>query len=220
LAGLAPHAKNVIARRLKNSTFKKGQSIVTLGAPTDRMYIIEKGSVAIESIDGKAHNLLAGMTFGMDGLIYSQPYDIKVVATSDEVQTLSLTMQDVFATAGTGEQDALERQLLTEFRRYLLKRIPGMKKKADDFFATMLNHCEVQRFEENTIVFSQGETLDSIYVKEFGSFQSSLAREPGKGNLEIFGLEWRATTDTAKATYTLKAVEEGALIRVPLTILR
>eukprot|EP00930_Biecheleria_cincta_P039988 TRINITY_DN27435_c0_g1_i1.p1 TRINITY_DN27435_c0_g1~~TRINITY_DN27435_c0_g1_i1.p1 ORF type:complete len:993 (-),score=177.83 TRINITY_DN27435_c0_g1_i1:110-2992(-) len=220
LAGLVPHAKNVIARRLKSSTFKKGQSIVTLGAPTDRMYIIEKGSVAVESIDGKAYTLLAGMNFGMDGLIYSQPYSVKAVATSDEVQTLSLTMEDVYATAGTGEQDALARQLLTDFRRYLLKQIPGLEKRTDDFFATMLNHCEVLRFEEKLVVFSQGETVDSIYVKEFGSFQTSRAAEPGTGNLEIYGLEWRETTDTAKAPYTLKAVEDSALIRVPLAILR
>lgn len=231
LASLPPQAKNVIARRLKSSTFTKGTDIVTLGAPTDRMYIIEKGSVTVEPSNGKSQTLLAGMNFGMDGLIYAAPYSVKAVAASDDVQTLSLTMQDIYATAGTGEQDALERQLLTEFRRYLLKRIPGMEKKPDDFFATMLNHCEVLRFEDNSIVFSQHEAVDSVYVVEFGSFESSTGTRPridsetltgstAGGSFEIFGLEWREAIDNAKAPYTLKSVGEGALIRVPLTILR
>lgn len=231
LAGLGAHARNTIARRLKSSNFKKGMSIVNLGAPSDRMYIIEKGSVTVESSDGKSQTLLAGMNFGMDGLIYAAPYSVQAVAASDDVQTLSLTMQDVYATAGTGEQDALERQLLTEFRRYLLKRIPGMEKKPDDFFATMLNHCEVLRFEDESVVFSQHETVDSVYVVEFGSFESSKGTRPridsdtltgdtAAGSFEMFGLEWRDATDHVKAPYTLKALGEGALIRVPLTILR
>ncbi|CAE7202056.1 Pka-R2 [Symbiodinium pilosum] len=161
LAGLTAAAKNTIARRLQRQFFRKGEVIIDPEDVADRLYIVESGSVMVQCGDvEKGQLLLAGMSFGMDRLLYEEPYDIKVIAQSDEVKTLSCTLPDIFASAGTGEQEALERQIRRALNMWLLKSVclPG---ESDDRLATALRHCDVLEFEAGATVFEEKDELNS-----------------------------------------------------------
>mmetsp|Transcript_47456 Transcript_47456/g.110987 ORF Transcript_47456/g.110987 Transcript_47456/m.110987 type:complete len:815 (+) Transcript_47456:62-2506(+) len=227
LAGLTGPAKNTIARRLKPQTFRKGTVIIDKEDLADRLYIVESGSVLVQcGEEEKGRQLLAGMSFGMDRLLYDEPYDIKVTAQSDQVKTLSCALPDILASAGTGEQEALERQMQKAFNMWLLKSV-CLPNQSDDGLATSLRHCDVLEFEEGASVFEENDELKSIYIVIRGVFGVKGAKITRKaevrGNLVsasliAFGMEWMDQAVPVAAPYALHAETPGALLRVPLFV--
>jgi len=238
LSQLTPAAKNTIARRLQADTFKKNQTIVDKDDVSERIYMIEKGHVMITAgDDDKAQPLPVGMVFGMSRTLQGEAYDVKVVAGSDEVKTLSLSLKDVFASSGVGEQDALERQLKASLHRFLLKQVNDLSRKSDNFFTSALNHCEVLKVTESGTVFNTGDRVDSVYIVISGQFfmkdEDGETVMPDAGRIVISGSVAEPAAETfgedfvdpedpepAKAPYTLQAAREGSLLRVPKSLLR
>ncbi|CAE7360807.1 Pka-R2 [Symbiodinium sp. CCMP2592] len=228
LTGLAASAKNTIARRLQRQTFRQGDVIIDPEDVADRLYIVESGSVTVQCGEEEGQLLLAGMSFGMDRLLYEEPYDIKVTAHSGEVKTLSCTVPDILASAGTGEQEALERQMKKAFHTWLLKSVclPG---ESDDRLATALRHCDEVEFEAGATVFEEKDELNSVYIVIRGVFETKAVKIRHKaevrGNLVsaspvAFGMEWTEQTAPVSAPYALHAETQGALLKVPLFVVR
>eukprot|EP00931_Biecheleriopsis_adriatica_P039810 TRINITY_DN22761_c0_g1_i1.p1 TRINITY_DN22761_c0_g1~~TRINITY_DN22761_c0_g1_i1.p1 ORF type:complete len:999 (+),score=209.65 TRINITY_DN22761_c0_g1_i1:102-3098(+) len=234
LANLAARAKIQLARTLTRHTYKGGSVVVNSDDVTERIYIVEKGQLAVISEDGaRESNMVAGMSFGMGKFLYSERYGIKVVTEGEEAELLSITLEDIFSTCGKGERDALQRQLQTDYRAWLLKGIPALRKKPDEELQRLLNHCEVMSFSRDAIVFHKGEAVSSVYIVESGSFTSG---EDGvdmvkSGStmvgavvcpwLKIFGLEWVDSKDVQMfAPYSLRATSKSTLLRVPFSKLR
>jgi len=228
LTGLAASAKNTIARRLQRQTFRQGDVIIDPEDVADRLYIVESGSVTVQCGEEEGQLLLAGMSFGMDRLLYEEPYDIKVTAHSGEVKTLSCTVPDILASAGTGKQEALERQMKKAFHTWLLKSVclPG---ESDDRLATALRHCDEVEFEAGATVFEEKDELNSVYIVIRGVFETKAVKIRHKaevrGNLVsaspvAFGMEWTEQTAPVSAPYALHAETQGALLKVPLFVVR
>ncbi|CAE7444547.1 Pka-R2 [Symbiodinium natans] len=233
LAGLTASAKNTIARRLQRRTFRKGDVIIDQEDTADRLFIVESGSVMVQCGDEeKGQLLLAGMSFGMDRLLYDEPYDIKVTAHSGEVKTLSCTVPDILASAGTGEQEALERQMKRAFHTWLLKSVclPG---ESDARLATALGHCDVLEFEAGATVFREQEELNAAYIVIHGVFESKglkiQNRAEVRGNLVSASpiafvrdseMEWVQQPTPVPASHALHAETHGALLKVPLFVVR
>ncbi|CAJ1394057.1 unnamed protein product [Effrenium voratum] len=228
LAPLPAAAKNTIARRLQPKCFEKGSVIIDPKAKADRLYIVESGSVMVQCGEEKGIQLLAGMSFGMDRLLGEEPYDIKVTAFSDQVKTLSCTLPDILASAGTGEQEAMVRHMQRALHMWLLRSV-FLPDESEQQLANALRHCDVLPVNEGDVVFEKGESLTSVYIGIQGVFQS-----PGhpiyratevRGNIVnasplAFGAEWATRDSPVSAPYRLEAATAGSLLRVPMYVVR
>lgn len=227
LAKLTAAAKNTIARRLQPKTFYKGDVIIDHDQAAQRLYIIESGSVMVKSSqDEKGQQLLAGTSFGMDMLLYEEPYELQVTVFSDQVKTLSCTLPDILASAGTGEQEALERQMQRALQMWLLHSV-CLNGESDKQLANALRKCEVLEYKQGATVFQKEETLTSVYIVIHGVFAPDSfkpqRRTEVRGNLVnaspiSFGMEWASSDGPVVAPYTLKAETSGALLSVPLAV--
>jgi len=227
LAKLTASAKNTIARRLQPKTFYKGDVIIQRNDAADRLYIIESGSVMVKcGKDEKGQQLLAGTSFGMDKLLYEEPYELEVTVFSDQVKTLSCTLPDILASAGTGEQEALERQMQRALQMWLLHSV-CLNGESDQQLANALRKCEVLEFKKGDTVFEKEDKVSSVYIVIRGVFEPESFQSPQRtevrGNLVnaspiSFGLEWARSEGPVVAPYTVKAETSGALLSVPLTV--
>eukprot|EP00933_Yihiella_yeosuensis_P033563 TRINITY_DN27241_c0_g1_i1.p1 TRINITY_DN27241_c0_g1~~TRINITY_DN27241_c0_g1_i1.p1 ORF type:complete len:978 (+),score=202.39 TRINITY_DN27241_c0_g1_i1:106-3039(+) len=241
LANRTPAAKNTIARRMKPQTWKPGEPIVQETSVSKTLYIIEKGQVTVSSADmSNPIKMVAGMAFGAAGLLHGEPYGLTIAAGSEEVKTLSLSMEDIFSTAGMGEQDALERNLRSDYRAWLLKQLPPMKGKNDEFYKATLNHCETMEVKKGDTILKVGQQLESVYIVEKGSFEMKDVMEgmstkqwiqPSCGfvgsvvapALTFYGaelLDAKGASDKVLCPYTLEALADGFLLRVPSALIK
>lgn len=227
LARLSASAKNTIARRLQLKTFRQGDVIIDQAQPASRLYIIESGSVVVKcGSDEKGQQVLAGTSFGMHGLLYEDPYVLEVTAYSDQVKTLSCTLPDILAAAGTGEQEAMERQMHNALNMWLLKSV-CLGNESDKQLANALRKCEVLHFKPGATVFQKDDELASVYIVIHGVFEPDSFKPARKtevrGNLVnatvvSFGMEWSQSEGPVSAPYTLRAESAGALLSVPLQV--
>eukprot|EP00931_Biecheleriopsis_adriatica_P015262 TRINITY_DN11768_c0_g1_i1.p1 TRINITY_DN11768_c0_g1~~TRINITY_DN11768_c0_g1_i1.p1 ORF type:complete len:997 (+),score=171.87 TRINITY_DN11768_c0_g1_i1:72-3062(+) len=230
LANLSASAKIEIARGLRHHKFKEGHTIVESKDASERLFIVEKGQVAVIGRDGQRENILvAGMNFGMSRFLYQEPYGMKVVAESDAA-LLSLTLKDIYATCSKSAQEALERKLQQEFRLWLLKEFFSrtMRGEVADY-ERELNRCTVMKLERGQAAFAKGDRLDSIYIAEYGSFSRGEGETDTTAVMEgvagpspyVFGLEGLEMDGQGQSvrSYDLHATSNASLLCMPLSVL-
>jgi len=227
LADLKTAQKIGVATRMRNDHFTRGQVLVEEEQATDRLYILERGELRLQSSAGREERLIPFQIFGMQGLLSGAPYGCKIVAASPKADTLSVSLADILDTAGTGERPSLERHLTESMRLYLLRQIPHMKQKGDDYFQALLNHVEVVRYAPGDVVLRAGSLLNAVYVVERGFLAEmqpeAVAGQRGapshiKGPNSILGADCLTSTTPVMASFTLEAMSECSVLRVPAAV--
>jgi len=232
LAGLQPAYKVGVAEKLADEVHREGEVLVEPIHRTDRMYIVEQGEVRLDYPDGREERLVPFAFFGMEGLLRRQPYGLKATVLSESATLLSVTLDDIMEVAGPGERKSLERTLADAMRCHLLRQIPHLESKGDDFFYALLDHVEVIQFLAGDTVVAKGSTVTSVYIVEQGSLEDQFDEampDPGT-NLEdtrhsidskfILGAECLVKRDTVVCQRTVVATTDGTALRVPLSAMR
>mmetsp|Transcript_169006 Transcript_169006/g.410741 ORF Transcript_169006/g.410741 Transcript_169006/m.410741 type:complete len:972 (-) Transcript_169006:74-2989(-) len=228
LADLTVTQKIGVAKRMRSSRFSRGQVLVEEGQTNDRLYILERGALRLQSGEGRDEELIPFQCFGMAGLLSGAPYGCTVTVASSQADTLSVSLADILDTAGTGERPSLERHMTESMRCYLLRQIPQLKHKGDDYFHALLNHVEVARHRPGDIVVRAGSHLSAVYVVERGQLRelppeaASVHRMRNedriRGPNSIIGADCLTSTTPVMASFTLEAISESSVLRVPVAV--
>jgi CRP-like cAMP-binding protein len=90
LADLNPTDLKQVATLLHPMRYRAGEIIFRASAPADKLYLVEKGNVRVQTLNGGAYLLGPGESFGERALITEQPHNITVSADTDvDVWTLN-----------------------------------------------------------------------------------------------------------------------------------
>lgn len=227
LADLKVTQKIGVAKRMRSDRFHRGEKLVEEAQATDRLYILERGELRLRSGDGRDESLIPFQCFGMQGLLSGAPYGCTITVASSQADTLSISLADILDTAGTGERPSLERHLTESMRCYMLRQIPHMRNKGDDYFHALLNHVEVVRYAPGDVVLRAGSLLSAVHVVERGSL-IEVPPEAGdgrrrvssrvKGPNSIIGADCLTSTTPVMASFTLEAISECSVLRVPAAV--
>jgi len=215
LANLTAEQKIKVARRMHRDVFRRGAVVVRAQDPTERVYIIESGVARMEQAECPQEELVPGQHFGSRGLLHGAPYGYSVTVACDELRTLSVSLDEIYQAADTGEQPQIERALTDGMRVLLLKQVPGLEERPDDFYYGLLNHVKVLHFAAGAHVLCKGALLGAVYVLENGRLAAKPGEEPDPGTAEEEALEFVAS-DVFGAE--LLDPEEDAQIHVPVTL--
>ncbi len=73
--------------------YRAGEKIFRASAPADKLYLVDKGNVRVQTLGGGAYLLGPGESFGERALITEQPHNTTVSADTD-VDVWTLDKQD------------------------------------------------------------------------------------------------------------------------------
>jgi len=224
LANLTADQKISLGKKIRTDHFARGSILVEEDQETDRVYIIEEGDVQLWAGSEKVGVLTTFQCFGMEGLLFAEPYGRRVTALG-MVTTLSVSLDDIFEAAGTGERPSVERNMTDSLRCYLLKQVPQLRSKGDqndDFFKTLLNHIEIVNVSRGDVVCTKGSTFKSLNIVERGRLVEADATDPRNTQEVIaggfFGQECLGGDGAAFASATLTAKMDSVLLKVPATL--
>lgn len=93
-ADLSPADLRQIAPLLHPMRYRAGEVIFRASAPADRLFLIEKGNVRVQTLNGGAYLLGPTESFGERALITEQPHNTTVTADTD-VDVWTLNKQDL-----------------------------------------------------------------------------------------------------------------------------
>jgi CRP-like cAMP-binding protein len=173
-----------------------GRKIILLGTVADSFYIILSGKtrVVITNTYGEerlVNVLSAGDCFGEIALIENVPCTATVIAASP-LSLLKLERRhfDEFLAALP-----LERKRITDLIRHgkLLMSIPLFTYLSPDQLSFLIEHCKVESFKKDEVIFRQGDPGDKFYIIKEGAATICRAEEDervlsktiGKGS--VFG---------------------------------
>jgi CRP-like cAMP-binding protein len=94
LADLNPGDLKQIATLLHPMRYRAGEIIFRANAPADKLYLVDKGNVRVQTLGGGAYLLGPGESFGERALITEQPHNTTVSADTD-VDVWTLNKQDL-----------------------------------------------------------------------------------------------------------------------------
>ncbi|HHY56737.1 MAG TPA: cyclic nucleotide-binding domain-containing protein [Chloroflexi bacterium] len=94
LADLNPSDLKQVATLLHPMRYRAGEIIFRASAPADKLYLIDKGNVRVQTLGGGAYLLGPGESFGERALITEQPHNTTVSADTD-VDVWTLNKQDL-----------------------------------------------------------------------------------------------------------------------------
>ncbi|PJF45605.1 MAG: hypothetical protein CUN48_18035, partial [Candidatus Thermofonsia Clade 3 bacterium] len=83
-----------IAPLLRPMRYRAGELIYRASAPADKLFLIERGTVRVQTLTGGAYLLGPGESFGERALITEQPHNTTVSADTD-VDVWTLSKQDL-----------------------------------------------------------------------------------------------------------------------------
>jgi len=227
LKTLETSLKIKIAERLKSDVYQQGDDIQAEGEATHRFHIIEKGEVMLMRKGETLCKKHPGYTVGELGNMHKEKATFRCVASSKEVKTLSISMEEILETAGTGERPALERTLASCFRRALVMQLPQMKGKSDEYISAVLNHAETLRYHEGDVIFGVGKPIEAAYLLEKGEVRVTEGKRESDVDLpdleRHFGSECLSVASSGmladvRAAYTLQAVTDCLMLRVPKAV--
>merc|ERR1712008_616053 len=180
LANLTVDQKIGLGKKIRTNHFAPGAVLVEEDQDTDRVYIIEEGDVQRWAGSARMDVMSSFQCFGMEGLLSGEPYRRRYTASST-VTTLSVSLDDIFEAAGTGERPSVERNLTDSLRCHLLRQVPQLRSKGDendDFFKTLLNHLEIVHASRGDVVCTKGSTFKSLSIVERGRWVEADATNP------------------------------------------
>jgi len=228
LADLKASHKIRVAHRLVPERFSKGHVVVEALQATERIYIVERGEIVEQSRDGQEKELHGCEYFGMEGLLSGAPYGCTFTVTSETADVLSISMADILDTAGTGERPSVERQITESMRCYLLRQLLDMQQQGDDYMQSLLSHVEVGQYSPGDIIFYAGTRLNSIHIVELGrvslvpaetAIASQHTQATERGPNSIIGVGCLTDTMPVLASFTLQAITECSILRVPASLI-
>ena len=95
-ADINPSELKQVAALLRPMRYRSGEIIFRTSAPADKLYLIDKGNVRVQALNGGAYLLGAGESFGERALITEQPHNTTASAESDvDVWTLNKSDLDM-----------------------------------------------------------------------------------------------------------------------------
>ena len=94
LADLNPGDLKQVATLLHPMRYRAGEIIFRASAPADKLYLVDKGNVRVQTLGGGAYLLGPGESFGERALITEQPHNTTVSADTD-VDVWTLNKQDL-----------------------------------------------------------------------------------------------------------------------------
>lgn len=94
LADLNPGDLKQVATLLHPMRYRAGEIIYRTSAPADKLYLIDKGNVRVQTLGGGAYLLGPGESLGERALITEQPHNTTVSADTD-VDVWTLNKQDL-----------------------------------------------------------------------------------------------------------------------------
>merc|ERR1740123_2091245 len=226
LANLTADQKIGLGQKIRTNHFAPGAVLVEEDQDTDRVYIIEEGDVQRWVGSARMDVMSSFQCFGMEGLLSGEPYRRRYTASST-VTTLSVSLDDIFEAAGTGERPSVERNLTDSLRCHLLRQVPQLRSKgdeSDDFFKTLLNHIELVHASRGDVVCTKGSTFKSLSIVERGRLVEADATNPCNMQEFIaggfFGEESLVSDDAVLASATLKAAMDSVILKVPAALLK
>jgi len=240
LANLSSKQKIRVAEVLKTQVWYAGAILAGQSHITSRLFIIEHGTVDMEvnntdqlpsfmKVTGKGISLGPGQFFGMRGLLYGSPVGFHIVASSDKVQTLSVSVEEILNTAkDPREREEISARMHESMQGYLMRQVPQLRHMADNFFLSVKSCASEVFFKKWTIILSKGTPIEIVYVLEQGKIiqydgDATDLQELVSDNVnppehvtpgDYFGVEC-LTNKKACAPYTLVALTDVKLLSVP-----
>nr|HMN30684.1 cyclic nucleotide-binding domain-containing protein [Caldilineaceae bacterium] len=90
LADLSPTDLRPVVEKLRPTRYRAGEQIYRVNTPADTLFLIEKGNVRVQPLNGTHWILGAGEAFGERALLTNQPHNTTAIADSDvDAWTLS-----------------------------------------------------------------------------------------------------------------------------------
>jgi len=226
LANLTPDQQISLGKKIRTDHFSRGSVLVEEDQETDRVYIIEEGDVQMWVGSEKVGALASFQCFGMEGLLFGEPYRKRVTANG-RVTTLSVSLDDIYEAAGTGERPSVERNMTDSLRCHLLKQVPQLTSKGDeneDFYKSLLNHQETVNVSPGEVVCTKGSAFKSLTIVERGMLVEADAADPSNKQVVVaggfFGEECLVRPGAAFASVTLQAATECVLVKVPAALVK
>jgi len=227
LQNLEKHEKIMIAEQMQSCTTKKGEIIQREGEAESRFHMIEKGEVTLMRNGKEIGKRYAGFMVGEMTAMFGEPARCTCVASTEEVKTLTISMESIYGTACTGERPALERKLLSNFRRELISKMPQMQGKSDEYISAVCSYIEPSKFAKGEVLFESGRKMECAYIVECGEVSV-------QGGPADFGAEDRQRAEPrrlygdeclvmgadgelveARASYSLVAASDCSVLRLP-----
>ncbi|MFN8495139.1 MAG: cyclic nucleotide-binding domain-containing protein [Caldilineaceae bacterium] len=99
LADLPPNDLKQVAHHLHPTRYRAGEQIYRASTPADALYLLEKGQVRIQPLNGGSWMVNAGEAFGEQSVLTNQPRNASAIAESDaDVWVLSKKDFDMLVT--------------------------------------------------------------------------------------------------------------------------
>lgn len=187
----------------------KGENVVTQGEPTDRMFVIEKGSVGVYTQDfvdrppELEHIKTVGDLFGVLSLLYNQPGPFTITAHTENLVLWAITRRK-FHELTTNQT---KRRVAKKVR--LLEGVPLIADNLEqNLIVQLADSMEYVELEHGQTVVKRGEALTKVYIigegtAELTEIEGQVTPTPlGKG--DAFG-EWSLLDFQAKADATMTA---------------
>ncbi|KAH9255543.1 hypothetical protein BASA81_006373 [Batrachochytrium salamandrivorans] len=187
----------------------KGENVVTQGEPTDRMFVIEKGSVGVYTQDfvdrppELEHIKTVGDLFGVLSLLYNQPGPFTITAHTENLVLWAITRRK-FHELTTNQT---KRRVAKKVR--LLEGVPLIADNLEqNLIVQLADSMEYVELEHGQTVVKRGEALTKVYIigegtAELTEIEGQVTPTPlGRG--DAFG-EWSLLDFQAKADATMTA---------------
>lgn len=226
LKNLDTHEQIAVAGQMQSHTYTKGSYIVEEGQTAGRLHMIEKGEVTLVKNGKVIGNRIAGFMLGEMTALSGDPAWCSCIAASHEVKALSISISEILDTAGTGERPALERKLQSSLRRVLVKQMPQMKGKSDEYISAVCSYVEPVKFSPGDFLIEQGRLLEAAFIVESGEVGMPAAldgaheEELRPERRRLYGDECLAPAPDGglvdvRASYSLTALSPCSVLRIP-----
>jgi cAMP-dependent protein kinase regulator len=224
LRGLDMPSLEDVAARVVRTEYRAGEEVMHQGDVGDSFYVIERGEVEVEIGGYPVARLNRGAGFGERALLRDSPRSATIRALSDiEVWRLE---RDDFLMAMTGQRPDDAGEAERPLRPYLpdigsrpltdvLGDLSQLAGSSRDRLEKLAAATTTEQFEPGSVVISEGEAADSVYVVLAGIAEVVVAGEqtsrlfPGDAFGEI------AVLHSTPRTATVTAFDELTVCRVP-----
>eukprot|EP00928_Gymnodinium_smaydae_P011365 TRINITY_DN14202_c0_g1_i1.p1 TRINITY_DN14202_c0_g1~~TRINITY_DN14202_c0_g1_i1.p1 ORF type:complete len:1031 (+),score=225.13 TRINITY_DN14202_c0_g1_i1:84-3176(+) len=193
LVGLSPEQAVRVACRMQRQVWTRGATVATSAGGEGRLFIVETGSCRLftSNVNAVPSNLRdswtpetglelgTGQSFGMLGLLSGAPLGATVVASRDDVATLSITQSEILATFDCPKEKQLfEAGMHDAMTGFLLCHVPQLAFMEERHLEKVRQHVEEVHFKKWSVILVEGDVYDSLWILKTGKLVGYTGRVP------------------------------------------
>jgi CRP-like cAMP-binding protein len=193
LSNLSLRERQLLGSMLHYVPLKKNSVLFEEGSIGRNLYIVYQGAVDAVSYKDQMKKdyvvlstIKEGQIFGEIGLMIAMPRTATIIALNDSLllELRKEDFQNFLTLAPSCEENfkaMMKKRIAEHFRKY---NIPFFAAIPDDKFSILAQHCSVEQFEPDSVIFSEGHPSTTFYIIAHGEVEVSI-QKADKGKVKL-----------------------------------